>query len=179
MPSASHKASSRRGNKRLFLEMIAGTNAVASHSFYRFGGRLRGVLAGARGTWAGVVLGHKTAVLAKLPQAGQPCCGNLSTSTVSQSKEVRFEFSECSTAKRTSGRWRRRCAPSFLAPCNTVTKVAHLSGVPACGPACAQGYIEKKQTPHSSTAPAIQYRVLCLTSVHTAHDRRTGWTGEI
>ena len=70
------------GNKRLFLEMIAGTNAVASHSFYRFGGRLRGVLAGARGTWAGVVLGHKTAVLAKLPQAGQPCCGNLSKSTV-------------------------------------------------------------------------------------------------
>ena len=66
----------------LVVEMIAGTNAVASHSFYRFGGRLRGVLAGARGTWAGVVLGHKTAVLAKLPQAGQPCCGNLSKSTV-------------------------------------------------------------------------------------------------
>ena len=29
-----------------------------------------------------VVLGHKTAVLAKLPQAGQPCCGNLSKPTV-------------------------------------------------------------------------------------------------
>ena len=66
----------------LVVEMVAGTNAVASQSFYRFGGRLRGVLAGARGTWAGVVLGHKTAVLAKLPQVGQPCCGNLSKSTV-------------------------------------------------------------------------------------------------
>ena len=62
--------------------MIAGTNAVASHSFYRFGGRLRGVLAGARGTWAGVVLGHKAAVLGVMPQAGQPHCGIVSKSTV-------------------------------------------------------------------------------------------------
>ena len=30
-----------------------------------FSGRFKGVLARARGTWAGVVLGHKTAVLAK------------------------------------------------------------------------------------------------------------------
>ena len=37
-----------------------------------FSGRLRGVLAGARGTWAGVVLGHKTAVLEVMPQVGQP-----------------------------------------------------------------------------------------------------------
>jgi len=47
-----------------------------------FSGRLRGVLAGARGTWAGVVLGHKTAVLEVMPQVGQPRCGIVSKSTV-------------------------------------------------------------------------------------------------
>ena len=47
-----------------------------------FSGRLRGVLAGARGTWAGVVLGHRTAVLEVMPQVGQPRCGIVSKSTV-------------------------------------------------------------------------------------------------
>ena len=64
-----------------------------------FSGRLRGVLVGARGTWAGVVLGgHRTAVLAKLPQAGQPCCGNLSKSTVGQRparQSIRRELTRC------------------------------------------------------------------------------------
>ena len=47
-----------------------------------FSGRFKGVLARARGTWAGVVLGHKAAVLGVMPQAGQPHCGIVSKSTV-------------------------------------------------------------------------------------------------
>ena len=47
-----------------------------------FSGRFKGVLARARGTWAGVVLGHKAAVLGVMPQVGQPHCGIVSKSTV-------------------------------------------------------------------------------------------------
>ena len=47
-----------------------------------FSGRFKGVLARARGTWAGVVLGHRTAVLEVMPQVGQPRCGIVSKSTV-------------------------------------------------------------------------------------------------
>ena len=56
--------------------------AVTATRPVAFSGRLRGVLAGARGTWAGVVLGHKTAVLEVMPQMGQPRCGIVSKSTV-------------------------------------------------------------------------------------------------
>ena len=62
--------------------------AVTATRPVAFSGRLRGVLAGARGTWAGVVLGHRTAVLEVMPQVGQPRCGIVSKSTVERTQSL-------------------------------------------------------------------------------------------
>ena len=78
--SAGHAASFENGG---FKDASAAHGGVVTTTRpVAFSGRLRGVLAGARGTWAGVVLGHKTAVLEVMPQVGQPRCGIVSKSTV-------------------------------------------------------------------------------------------------